>query len=90
MNMSVDNCDVNGDYCYTNSSTGSEPKNHISIDYTNKIYEISTNRYLMKNNRLPDGVGIDIMLPASSLSQYYNLKYNNKYHNLLRNGNIPT
>ena len=28
MNMGVKNGDVNGDYCYMNSSTGSEPNNH--------------------------------------------------------------
>ena len=37
MNMSVDNGDVNGDYFYMNSSTGSVIKNHNSIDCTNKI-----------------------------------------------------
>ena len=72
MIMSVDNGDVNGDYCYRNSSTGSESKNHNSINYTNKIDEISTNRYLMENIELPDGVGIDVMLPVSKLNQYSN------------------
>ena len=72
MNMSVDNCYVNGSYCYMNISTGSESKNHNSIDYTKKIYEISTNIYLMINNGLPDGLGIDDMLPASVLSKYVN------------------
>ena len=56
-----------------NSSTGSESKNHNSMDYTKKIEDISTNRYLMENNVLPDGVGIDIMLPASTLNQYANM-----------------
>ena len=45
-NMSVENDDVNGDYCYMISFFGSVINNHNSIDYTNKIYEISTNRYL--------------------------------------------
>ena len=48
MNMSVDNGDFNGDYCYMNSSTVSESNNHNSIDYTNKRYENSTNMYLME------------------------------------------
>ena len=72
MNISVEKSDVNGDYFYMNSSTGSEPNNHNSIDYK-KIYEISTNRYLMENNGLPDGVGIDDMLPKYTLNQYVNM-----------------
>ena len=36
MNTSFDNGDVNGDYCYINSSTGYDIKNHNSIDCTNK------------------------------------------------------
>ena len=36
MNMSVDNGDVNGDYYYMNSSTGSVIRNHNSIDYAKK------------------------------------------------------
>ena len=39
MNMSVENGDVNGDYCYINSSTGCVIKNHNIIHYTNKIDE---------------------------------------------------
>ena len=54
--MSVDNGDVNGDYCYTNSSTVYESKNHNYIYYTNKRDEIYTNRYVMENNGSPDGV----------------------------------
>ena len=34
--MSVDNCDINSDYFYMNSSTGSESNNHNSIYFTNK------------------------------------------------------
>ena len=33
MNISVENGDVVGDYCYMNSSNWSESKNHNSIDY---------------------------------------------------------
>ena len=73
-----------------NSSTGSESKNHNSMDYTKKIEDISTNRYLIENNVLPDDVGIDIMLPASTLNQYSNTEYNNEHHNLFRNCNILT
>ena len=73
-----------------NSSTGSESNNHNSMDYTKKIEDISTNRYLIENNALPDGVRIDIMLPASTLNQYANMEYNNKHHNLFRNCNIST
>ena len=47
MNMSVENCDVNGDYCYMNNYTGSESKNHNSIYYTNKRDVIFTNINLM-------------------------------------------
>ena len=36
MNMSVENSDVNVDYRYMNSSTGSESKNHNSIDCKKK------------------------------------------------------
>ena len=36
VNMSVENGDINGDYFYMNGSTGSESKNHDSIDYKNK------------------------------------------------------
>ena len=48
MNISVENGGFNSYYCYTNSTTVSEPKNHNYIDYTNKIHEISINIYLMK------------------------------------------
>ena len=65
LNMSVDNGCVNGDYFYMNSSTVSDIKNHNSVDYTNKIDEISTNVYLGENNGLPDGVDIGGMLPSS-------------------------
>ena len=69
MNMNIENVDVNGDYCYMNIYTVSESNNHNSIDYTKKKDEISTNIYFMENNGLPDGVGIDVMLPASTLKK---------------------
>ena len=90
INMSVENGDVNGDYFYMNCFTGSDVKNHISIDYTKKRYGIYTNRYLRENNGLPDGVYIGDMLPASKLNQYVNIEYNNEHHNFQRNGNIST
>ena len=90
MNTIVDNGDVNGVYCYMNSSTGYESDNNNSIDYTNKRDEISTKIYLMGSNGLPYGVGIDFILPASALNQYTNMEYNNEYHNLQNNGNIST
>ena len=70
--MSVENGDVNGDYCYMNSSTWYIINNHNYIDHNNKRDEISTNRYLRENNALQDGVDIDDMLPASALNQYVN------------------
>ena len=88
MNMSVDNGDINGDYCYMNDSTISESKKQNYIDHTKKIDEISTNRYLMKDNGLTDGVSIDNMLPASALNQCVNMEYNNGHHKLRRNCNI--
>ena len=75
--MSVENGDNNGDFCYVNSSTGSESKNHNSIYYNNKRDGIFTNIYLMENNGLPDGFGIGVMLPASTLNPYANMEYNN-------------
>ena len=39
---------------------------------------------------LPDGVGIDNMLPASAVNQYLNIEYNNGNHNLQINGYIST
>ena len=86
--MSVENGDNNGDFCYVNSSTGSESNNHNSVDSTKKIYEISTNIYLMENNGLPDVLVIDDMLSASALNHYSNMDYNNEPHNILSNGNI--
>ena len=88
--MSVENGDINDDYCYMSSSTGCVIKNPNYIDYTNKIYEISTNIYLRENNGWPDGVDIDDMLPESFLNQYINTEYNNEHHNLQRTGNIST
>ena len=90
MNMSFDNGGINGDYFYMNSSTGSESNHDNLIDYTKKIDEISTNGCLRENNGLPDGVGIDDMLPASALNQYVNMEYNYEHHNLQINGNIST
>ena len=90
MNISVENSDVNGDCYYMNFSTVSESNNHNTIDYKKKRDEIFTNRHLMKNNGLQDGVGIDVMLPASALNQYSNMEYNNEHHNLPSNGNIST
>ena len=72
------------------SPTVSVTNNHNLIDFTKKIDKFSTNRYLSENNVLPDGVGIDIMLPASTLNQYANMEYNNEHHNLFRNFNIST
>ena len=86
--MSVENGDINGDYCYMNSYTGSVINNQNSIDYTNKRDEISTNKYLRENTGLPDGVDIDDMLPASAPTQYFNTEYNNEHHNLQINDNI--
>ena len=42
----------------------------------------------MENSELPDGIVVDVMLPASALNQYYNMEYNNEHHNLFSNGNI--
>ena len=90
MSMIVDNGDVNGDYCYMNSSNGYFIDNQNLIDYINKIDDFSTNIYLKKNNGLPDVVDIDDMSPASALNQYCNMEYNNVYHNFQSNGNIYT
>ena len=59
------------------SYTGTESKNNNSIDHKKKRDKISTNRYLMENNGLLDGLGIAVMLPASILNQYSNMEYNN-------------
>ena len=83
--MSVENGGANSDYCLMNSSTGSESRNHNSIDYTKKIDEISTKIYLMEKNGFPYGVDMDDMLPASALNKYANTEYNNEHHNLHRN-----
>ena len=88
--MGFGNGDLNGGYCYMNSSTGSESNNNNSIDYTNKRGEISPNRCSMENNGLPDVVDIEVMLAASTLNQYTNMEYNNEHNNLLRNGNSST
>ena len=39
--MSVNNGDVNGDYCYMKSSTGYASNNQNSIDYTKERDAIS-------------------------------------------------
>ena len=88
INITVDNVDVNGYYCYINSTNGSESKNHSSVDYTYDIVETSTIRYVMENDGLPYCVGVGSLLPASTLNQYSNIEYNNEHHNLLINGNI--
>ena len=77
MNISFDNGDINGDYLYINSSTGSVIRNNNSIEYKNKIDEISTRKDLMGNNGLTDGVDIDNMLPECAPNQYVNMEYNN-------------
>ena len=74
MNMSVDNGDVNSDYCYMNGYTGSVINNHNYIYYTKKRDEISTNRHL-RENKSPRGLRVktDILVsingsaPGSSL-----------------------
>ena len=90
INIIFDNGYVTGDYCYMNSYTGSESKNQNYIDYANKIYEISTNRYLNENYGLPDSVDIDDMLPSSALNQFINMEYNNEDNKFQINGNIST
>ena len=90
VNISVDNGHFNGDYCYMNSSTGYIINNKNYIDYTNKRYEISTNRNLRGNNGLADGVDIDDMLPESAPNQYVNMRYNDEHHNLYMNNKIST
>ena len=64
MNISIDNGDSNGDHCCVNSSIGYVTNNHDFIDYTKKIYEISTNRYFRGNNGLPDDIEIDDILTS--------------------------
>ena len=90
MKIIVDNGGFNSDYCYMKSYTRSESKNQDSIEYTKKRDEISTNICLLENNRLPDGIGIDYMLPAYALYQYVNMEYNNWHHNLQIDSNIST
>ena len=59
MNISFYNGDVNGYYCYINSSTISVINNHNYIDYTNKGDYFSINIYLRENDGLPDDLEID-------------------------------
>ena len=73
MNMSIKNGDINVGYCYINSSAASESNNHNSIDYTKKRDENYPNIYVMENNGFPDGVGIDVMLPAPTINQCDNM-----------------
>ena len=47
MNISVENVNFDGYYCYINTSTGYESKNHSYIDHKNKIDGIYTNKYIM-------------------------------------------
>ena len=77
MSMIVDNVDVNVDYFYMNIVTVSVINNHKYVDYTQKIYEIYTNRYLRGNNGLPDCVDIYDMSPVSVHNQYSDMEYNN-------------
>ena len=44
----------------------------------------------MENNQSKDWVGIDVMLPVSTINQYSNMKYNNEHHDLLGNEKIST
>ena len=90
MNNSVENGDVNGYYCYINSSTGNFINNHNYIDYTNRRYEMYTNIYLRENNGLPDGVEINDMLSAPTPNQFVYMEHNNEYNNIHKNGNIST
>ena len=77
MDIGVENGDVQGGHFYRNSPTWSESNNHNSIYSTKQIYEIPPNIYVMENHGLQDGVGIDFMLPISTLNQYVNMEYNN-------------
>ena len=79
MNVSPQNFDVNCGYWYMNSPNLFESNNHNSIDYTNKRDETDRNRYVMENNRLPDGICIDVMLPSSKHNKYSNMEYNNVF-----------
>ena len=90
MNMGAENGCVNGGHCYMNSPTGSESKNHNSIDSTKKRYKIDPNKSEMENNGLQGGVGIDVMLPVSTLNRNSNMKFNTENHKLLTNGKIST
>ena len=88
MNMSVDNGNGNGSYCYISSYTESVSNNQNSIDYTKKSDKISKKRYLMENIGLLDSEGIDYMLPKDALKIYVNTEYNNEHHNLQINIHI--
>ena len=46
INISVINSDINADYCYMNTYTGSVIINHNYIYYSKKRYEIYTTIYL--------------------------------------------
>ena len=50
MNWGVENFYFSCGNFYTNSHTLSEAKNHNSIYYTKKRYEIAPNIYVMENN----------------------------------------
>ena len=89
-NISVDNGDINCEYCCINSYTVSVINNHNLVYYTSKRDQFSTNKYLRENNVLLNGVDIDDMSPESTLNQYFNMEYNNVNHNLQSNGKIFT
>ena len=77
MNMGVENGDFNGGHWYMNIPTISEAKNHNSIYSTNKRDQIAPNRSEMENTGLQFGVDVYVMLPVSTLNQYYSMEYNN-------------
>ena len=88
MNWGVKNGDVRGGHCYTNSHTVSESNNHISIDSAKKSNENNHNISEIEDTGLQDGLGIDVMLPESTIHQCANIEYNNEYNNPLVNGKM--
>ena len=42
----------------------------------------------MENIGFPDVVGIDVMLPTSTIDQHDNMEYNNEHNKIVINGNI--
>ena len=73
MNTCVYNGDINGVYCYMNTSTRYESNDHNFIYYTNRRDKHSTNIYVKGNNGLLDGVAIHIILSAPTLKTYFNI-----------------